>query len=59
MTHNFNLADDCLLALTGLGKHFVVVASNEQVGDGVACSDLDLAVVTSKDETVCRLHHGH
>jgi hypothetical protein len=59
VTHDFNLTNHTLLPSTALRIHLVVVASNEQVRNRVSCPDLDLAVVTSQNETIRWLHHRH
>lgn len=61
MPHDLHLANHALLSLrmVSFGVHLVVVASDEQVRDSVACADLDLAVVTSEDDAVSRFHDGH
>jgi hypothetical protein len=61
VTHDLDLADNSLLVggVAPLGEHLVVVPGDQQVGDSVASSDFNLAIVSSQDEAVCGLHHRH
>ena len=59
--HNLNLVDHSVLgcpstwAWLTLGMNFVVVARNQQMGDSVARTNFDFAIVTSKYNAVTRL----
>ena len=61
VSHNLNLVDHSVLgcprawAWLTFGMNFVVVARNQQMGDSVARTNFDFAIVTSKYNAVTRL----
>lgn len=63
--HDLDLVDDAVArgprsrAGLALGVHFVVVARNQQMGNGVARTNFDLAIVPTEHNAVTRLIEGN
>ena len=66
VAHHLNLVNNAVLTGTSarwapFGKYLVIVPRDQKMGDCVASTDLDFAVMAPQDHTVRWLHqsHGH